>query len=581
MKLSALKLKGQAGANKPNDPEVQLPLLAFVEAPSAADPVETVEVETVEVEAVEVEAVIEAAEEAPPRESTPAASLLDRGARTLRGGGAHHPSDEATSIGPEAPAQGSEIIEGSVLEPGAEPDIVCETETISGDGSITAIVDALADAPADEAEPEGPVEVEDAVAEPETRLPRPPGAGNIAGEAPSAEPPAPSSELKAATQAAISATLAMRQAAAARRKPPMATGANARTIAAPPVTEGRLPWRRAAVIAVGVALGLASYAMFSGPPQEAPIETAAPAVVAGPRAAADLAVTADIAGTKEQAAESLSAPAGAPAPPLQTAAATDAGSPRALEPSFDIIRIEPDGQSIIAGRAEPFSEWILLNNGSPIASISADANGEWVVLPDASLVPGANAFSLVPKTERGKVAIPALEPTSGPPETAPGAAFAPVDAGMASNADTAALDDRRLALPRPKPQQTEVASSPPPMFRVSAEGEYQVQLASVRQSIDAERERVRLATAFPQLLGELDLRVQEAAVDGAGTFFRVRSGAIAQLGAAREVCRRLEGVGQGCLVVRRPLTAPAGQTKAVEQDVETPVPAQQQAERPQ
>ena len=117
MKLSALKLKGQAGANKPNDPEVQLPLLAFVEAQSAADPVETVqveavEVETVEVETVEVETVIEAAEEEPPRESTPAASLVDRGARTLRRGGAHHPSDEATSIGPEAPAQGSEIIEG-------------------------------------------------------------------------------------------------------------------------------------------------------------------------------------------------------------------------------------------------------------------------------------------------------------------------------------------------------------------------------------------------------------------------------------------------------------------------------------
>ena len=54
-------------------------------------------------------------------------------------------------------------------------------------------------------------------------------------------------------------------------------------------------------------------------------------------------------------------------------------------------------------------------------------------------------------------------------------------------------------------------------------------MASVRQNADAERERGRLATAFPELLGALDLRVQEASVEGAGTFFRVRSGAIADL----------------------------------------------------
>src|SRR3546814_19916095 len=75
--------------------------------------------------------------------------------------------------------------------------------------------------------------------------------------------------------------------------------------------------------------------------------------------------------------------------------------------SSDVCSSDLDGQSIIAGRALPDSEWILLNNGSPIASVRADANGEWVVLPDAALVPGANAFSLVAKAERGRVTIPA------------------------------------------------------------------------------------------------------------------------------------------------------------------------------
>src|SRR5690606_17237272 len=104
------------------------------------------------------------------------------------------------------------------------------------------------------------------------------------------------------------------------------------------------------------------------------------------------------------------------------------------EPSFDIIRIEPDGQSIIAGRAAPGSEWILLNNGSPIAAVRADANGEWVVLPDSALTPGANAFSLVPKAERGAVTIPAPE-SAAQPAAAPQPA---VERGEAAGPEAAA-----------------------------------------------------------------------------------------------------------------------------------------------
>src|SRR3546814_10829263 len=49
----------------------------------------------------------------------------------------------------------------------------------------------------------------------------------------------------------------------------------------------------------------------------------------------------------------------APAPVDETPAAETAAAPALPEPTFDIIRIEPDGQSIIAGRALPDSEWIL------------------------------------------------------------------------------------------------------------------------------------------------------------------------------------------------------------------------------
>lgn len=49
---------------------------------------------------------------------------------------------------------------------------------------------------------------------------------------------------------------------------------------------------------------------------------------------------------------------------------------------FDVARINPDGTSVIAGRAAPNSRLTLLADGESIASVSADDNGEWVVVTD-------------------------------------------------------------------------------------------------------------------------------------------------------------------------------------------------------
>src|SRR3546814_4996390 len=94
---------------------------------------------------------------------------------------------------------------------------------------------------------------------------------------------------------------------------------------------------------------------------------------------------------------------------------------------------------------------------------------------------------------------------------------------------------------RPRPPRSTRTDTPVPYttlfrsgsFRASAGGDYEVQLASVRQSADAERERGRLSAAFPELLGAMDLRVQQASLEGAGIFYRVRSGALAELDVAR------------------------------------------------
>ena len=44
-------------------------------------------------------------------------------------------------------------------------------------------------------------------------------------------------------------------------------------------------------------------------------------------------------------------------------------------PKFDVVRIDPDGASVFAGRAAAHTSVTVLANSEPIASARADANG--------------------------------------------------------------------------------------------------------------------------------------------------------------------------------------------------------------
>ncbi len=127
-----------------------------------------------------------------------------------------------------------------------------------------------------------------------------------------------------------------------------------------------------------------------------------------------------------------SAPTSALAPALATAAAataapasapSDAGAdagraPEATPPSIDVVRVESDGAAVIAGRAAPGAELIVLHNGAPIGTAKADAFGEWVFIPDAPLPAGAHEFGLVVKRVQGGVTLPAAG-REGPAGNAP------------------------------------------------------------------------------------------------------------------------------------------------------------------
>jgi hypothetical protein len=63
-------------------------------------------------------------------------------------------------------------------------------------------------------------------------------------------------------------------------------------------------------------------------------------------------------------------------------------------PGFDVVRVNPRGDAVIAGRAAPDAEVTVLDGGRVIGTAKADQRGEWVLLPGEPLAPGGRELSL-------------------------------------------------------------------------------------------------------------------------------------------------------------------------------------------
>lgn len=64
------------------------------------------------------------------------------------------------------------------------------------------------------------------------------------------------------------------------------------------------------------------------------------------------------------------------------------------KPEFDVVRINPDGDAVIAGRAAPGAKIQVLDGGKVIGNVTADARGEWVFLPTEPLPSGKRELGL-------------------------------------------------------------------------------------------------------------------------------------------------------------------------------------------
>jgi nucleoid-associated protein YgaU len=75
-----------------------------------------------------------------------------------------------------------------------------------------------------------------------------------------------------------------------------------------------------------------------------------------------------------------------------------------IVPSFDTVRVEPTGEALIAGRAEPGSEVVVKFNGQTVGTAMTNADGAFVVTPDKPLPSGPGALSIESKSNEIVVA---------------------------------------------------------------------------------------------------------------------------------------------------------------------------------
>jgi nucleoid-associated protein YgaU len=160
--------------------------------------------------------------------------------------------------------------------------------------------------------------------------------------------------------------------------------------------------------------------------------------------------------------------AGSPAAPnAPSSPAAPAGSAATEAPRFDIVRVEPNGDAVVAGRGAPNAVVELLVNGKPVARATADAAGQFAIVPPA-LPAGPSVVGLRMTGPGGKAA---MSQQSVAVDVAPGRDRRPLVALTAPDAPTVVLSQ-----PEPPASGAKVAAAPPPAAS-GANGEHRAESA--------------------------------------------------------------------------------------------------------
>jgi nucleoid-associated protein YgaU len=217
-------------------------------------------------------------------------------------------------------------------------------------------------------------------------------------------------------------------------------------------------------------------------------------------------------------------PAAPPAAPQAAAPppAPAAPAPVAVVPSFDIVKVDPSGHAVIAGRAAPGAKVTVLDGDKPLGDVTADDRGEWVLVPNNPMAPGERQLTLEasdPSTgaktkSSDTVALAVAPPAPGgqnPGTVAvllPGNANQPAQALQVPNARAGSLsldtaeygDDGRLMMSG--------HATPGAKLRLYADNQL---AATVTADADGKWSSV---SPHPSASGKIELRVDELGADG-------------------------------------------------------------------
>jgi nucleoid-associated protein YgaU len=152
-------------------------------------------------------------------------------------------------------------------------------------------------------------------------------------------------------------------------------------------------------------------------------------------------------------ASSASGTSASSAAPAKVMPAEAAATMPAMEaPSFDVVRVEKTGETVIAGRAAPDSEVnVTAQDGSSLGRTKADASGAWAIVPEQPLTPGSHEIGVEAQNAEGAAALSEEVVVVVVPEPkAPAAAAPKSTAGSADTTTPAAGGAQVLAVLTPR-----------------------------------------------------------------------------------------------------------------------------------
>lgn len=101
-----------------------------------------------------------------------------------------------------------------------------------------------------------------------------------------------------------------------------------------------------------------------------------------------------------------SSPVVAPPPEKPVAKSVKAPGPqkttKTVAPTFDLVRINPKGDAVIAGRAAANAEVTITDGKKEVGRVKADSRGAWVLIPEKPLAAGSRELTLSARAGSGE-----------------------------------------------------------------------------------------------------------------------------------------------------------------------------------